>query len=137
MDKRVETIKKNLGRNYFISKDSRHIRWGYEPSGDFDFDNEMVKYHFVFVDDSDFDRKKIRDRIYEKISGIDSRICGICEVTGKVGNGKMGYLYTTFNSIVAPKFLKLGDIGIPVRFDRDLKSRKVLTVMDYIIRIYE
>lgn len=137
METKYKVIKKSLNKIYNIPKDIRHVRGGYEPSGNYEMERELVKYHFIIVDDSDYDRRKMRDTLYGKICKINSGLSDIFEVTGKVRGGKMGYLYSTFDSLTDPNILELKDIGVPVRFDRDLKSKKVLNVMDYIMRTYE
>lgn len=137
MDERVKKVKKEIGTIGQIPKKSKHIRWGYEPSKNFDIDYGLIYYHLAIVEDSDFDRKKIRDDIFSQLCQIDSRINQISEFELRVKNSRLKCLYVGFESIVAPKFLDLKKLNVPAKYDKEFKEKKVLKIEDYLKRIYE
>lgn len=120
-----------------IYRDSRHIRWGWEPSPEnFLMGDSLIRYHFVIVDDSEFDRKKVLKDIFEQLSEVDSRVIKVRELEGKMEDSKFDCLFATYDSKVAPTVLNLKKLGRPVKEDDKLAERKVLNLEDYLTPIY-
>lgn len=121
-----------------IPNSIRHIRWNWERSPEnFQMENYLVRYHFVVVDDSEFDRKTLLENIFQQISKVNSGIIKIRGKEGKVKNTKMKYSLVSFDSITSPTLLYLEKFNVPVKKDCQLCERKVLNIEDYVSRIYE
>ena len=119
-----------------ISKKSRHIRWNWEPSPE--NPKELVRYHFVIVDDRG--RKKIRNQILEQIQKITPGIEVIREgIEGRVMGTRLRYLFSTYDTVIAPEPINLYQIGKPVKRDFELRERikKGFNVEDYVANLYE
>jgi hypothetical protein len=121
-----------------IIKNKPHIIWNWEQSSDeFKLDDGLVRYHFLFADDSAFDKKNNLRKVYSTISEINSGIISVREKNGKIRNSNLSYLLVSFDSVVSPKILNFGEIHIPMKKDFQLCERMVLNIEDYIYRLYE
>ncbi|HJX50054.1 MAG TPA: hypothetical protein VJ438_01190, partial [Candidatus Nanoarchaeia archaeon] len=83
----------------------RHIRWNWEKSPD---NEEMVRYHFVVVDDKD--REGIMRRITEQLLAINP-IEPVREEEGKVKGTEFRYLFESYDTVVAPREISWTKIG--------------------------
>ncbi len=121
-----------------IPRKSRHIRWYQEISPDnFYMDHPMARYHFIVVDDSDYDRNKILNGIYAQISEIHSGLIKMERLNRKVKESRLGYKFVSVDTPVSPDVLNLKKFGLPVVWDSKLTERKVLNLEDYVQRLYE
>lgn len=120
-----------------LRKDQRHFRWNWEKSPDnFHMNDPMARYHFLFVDDSNFDIKKGLDRVLSQISALHPGVIPIREVKGNVNNSGMKYTLATYDTVISPISINFGDVGLPYNKDEQLKERKVLSIIDYVERLY-
>ena len=117
-----------------ISKTERHVRWNWEISPD---NNNLVRYHFVVVDDKN--RDMIMNSLVERISNfgiINFPVRLIRTRKGKVRNSGMSYLFQSYDSRIKQK----GFSGLekPTKRDLDLKERirRGYSIEDYVGRIY-
>jgi len=102
-----------------IARDERHVRWGYHKSPD---DETLMRYHFVVVDDKH--RREQMDELVAQLNFTGSAVPIRQDVTGRVGQSKMHFLFETFDSQTAPGMVNPGKLGKPVKFDRELYERK-------------
>ncbi|MCA9487879.1 MAG: hypothetical protein KC516_02870 [Nanoarchaeota archaeon] len=125
-----------MGKRIF--KKSRHIRWNWEQSPD---DSEMVRYHFVVVDDKDRDGKiaKIMHNALKK-SIVSYPFNPIREdLEGRVGNSGLRYLFETYDTKYSSEFMDPSKIFERVVKDPNLKERvrKGFSVEDYVADFYD
>lgn len=114
-----------------ISNRSRHIRWNWEQSSE---NSELVRYHFVVVDDKD--RSGILRRVIEQLSRWGDLI-PIRELEGKVIGSKHRYLFVTYDTQTAPREIDFSKVRKPVKKDLDLRERLRGNIEDYVAEIYE
>lgn len=127
-------VRYNFAAKKKIPKKSRHLRWNYEISEEnFQGNSPMVRYHFVVVGDRN---DVILKRILTNLSEIQEGIVQIRSCSGKVTGTKFKYLFVTYDSPIAPKFLKLDGIINYVKRDERLKERKIGKLEDYVDKLY-
>ena len=127
-------MEKSPGKRKLIFRKTRHIRWNYEVSEEnFQGNSKMVRYHFVIVGDRN---DVILNRILSQLTEVQQGIIPIRTSIGKIQGTKFRYLFVTYDSTVAPKFLKLENIIKFVKRDEKLAERKVGNIEDYVARIY-
>ncbi|HPD81570.1 MAG TPA: hypothetical protein PK357_00540 [Candidatus Pacearchaeota archaeon] len=117
-----------------INKKERHIRWNWEKSPD---DFELVRYHFVVVDDKDRKGKirKILDSISSEISSSYSFV-EIRSVEGKVEGTDFRYLFESYDTFYSPTLLNMNKLFKNAFKDKDLYERKRRNVEDYVADRY-
>lgn len=108
----------------------RHIRWNWEISPD---SQEMVRYHFVIVDDKD--REGIMRRITGQLLAINP-IEPIRKEEGKVKGTEFRYLFESYDTVVAPRMISWGNVRKIVKRDHELRERKVGNIEDYVANAY-
>ncbi|MDO8468120.1 MAG: hypothetical protein Q7S56_04205 [Nanoarchaeota archaeon] len=119
-----------------VSNNERHVRWNFEPSPDsMDWNDKRVRYHFVIVND------KYREGILGQLLSQLSSFKGIEEVRkieGKVAGTSLMYLFASYDSSAARRFLKFEKIVGNKDFKQDtsLIERKKGNIEDYVANIY-
>jgi len=108
----------------------RHVKWNWEKSPD---NEEMVRYHFVIVDDKD--REGIMRRITEQLLAINP-VQLIRSVEGKVKRTEFRYLFESYDTLVAPREISWEKVRKPIRRDAELRERKVGNIEDYVADAY-
>ena len=104
-----------------IKRTERHIRWNWEKSPD---DLEMVRYHFIVVDDKD--RDMIMNGLLEKllkVGPIEFPLQLIRSRQGKVLNSELRYLFQTYDSQVNPSRVRFTSLSKPIKRDLSLNER--------------
>jgi len=116
-----------------VYKDSRHIRWHFEQSPD---NPDLVRYHFVIVDDKN--RDVTLSNLIEQLS-ISGPVEFIRETIGRVKDSKLRYLFASYDSATAPRMINWFKMGKPIREDPELKERvqKGRNIEDYVANCYE
>lgn len=116
-----------------VPKNSRHIRWNWQPSPD---DSKIARYYFVIVDEVKGRRNKL-NKILQQFQEVSAGIDKIYDVKGKVKDSSFMYLFYVCDSRLAPDVLNLKNISKLVIQDQELYERKELDVKKYVERIYE
>lgn len=114
-----------------LKKSIRHIRWNWENSPD---SEDMVRYHFVIVDD------KFREGTMENIL-MQIQNFGSLEIVrseeGKVEGTKFRYLFHSYDSNVAPRILDWSKVkNCFVKRDSQLRERRRGFIEDYVFGLY-
>ncbi len=131
-----EEKKKNASFPKMVPKKSRHIRWNWEPSPE---NEEMVRYHFVVVDDKNRSEKIARVMSYAINKSIINQIFDPIrkDIEGKVKDSGLRYLFETYDSKYPPDFVDPKNVFKNVIKDSALVERKVLKMEDYVERLYK
>lgn len=134
MDK--EEKKKNVSSPKMVPKVSRHIRWNWEQSPE---NKEMVRYHFVVVDDKNRSEKIARVMSYAINKSIINQIFDPIrkDIEGRVKDSGLRYLFETYDSKYPPDFVNPKNVFKNVIKDSALVERKVLKIEDYVERLYK
>ncbi len=119
-----------------VPKNSRHVRYCAEPSGDFDFDHRMVKYHLVFVNDSKGIRRNL-GLIVENINEVSSGVNVNERLKGKVKNSDLQFLFVTLETPLNLEVLRLENLEVKLIKDSELYEREYTKIEDYVSRLYE
>jgi hypothetical protein len=116
-----------------ILKKDRHVRWNWEKSPD-DFD--LVRYHFVIVDDKDRKGKirKILDSIKKEVPNYS--FVPIRSVEGKVEGTDFRYLFESYDTYYSPSLLNMNKLFKNSIKDKDLYERKKGNIEDYVSNLY-
>jgi len=119
-----------------VPKKSRHIRWHWEKSPD---NEEMVRYHFIVVDDKDRAEKITRIISYAINKSIINHVFNPIrkDIEGRVKDSRLKYLFETYESKYPPEFVNPKNIFNNVIQDLALTERNVLSIEDYVERLYE
>lgn len=119
----------------YVKKNSRHIRWNYQKSPD---SPEMMRYHFIVVDDKNRKGKieEILNYAQEK-SIIGCTFEEIRSVEGKVKGTKYRYLFQTYDTKYVSSFLNPKNLFKNVLKDKQLYERERTSIEDYVAGIYE
>ena len=115
-------------------KKSRHVRWNWERSPD---NLDMVRYHFIIVDDKC--RKEKMTRIIDSIrSKISSNYAfeQVRSVEGKVGGTEFRYLFESHDTLYSPSLLDMNRLFKRNVRDVNLYERKVGNFEDYVDKLY-
>lgn len=113
-------------------RNSRHIRWNWGISPD---NPSFVRYHLIVVDDKD--RRGTMNQLLDQLQKFGGALELIRTQKGRVKDGKLRYLFQTYDSRTAPRMLTLNKIGKPAVQDLRLKERVRGSVEDYVRRLYE
>ena len=120
-----------------VKKKSRHIRWNWQRSPD---SAEMVRCHFIVVDDKNREEKieKILDSALNK-SIIHCMFNEIRSVEGKVRGSEFRYLFKTYDTSYTPKYLNPKAIFPLVIKDKELYERQkdFEGICKYVAKLYE
>lgn len=108
----------------------RHVRWNWERSPD---DDDMVRYHFVVVDDKD--RPGIVRRILEQLQECSS-VIPVRTAEGKVKDTEFRYLFESYDAPVAPKMIRWEQVSKRIIKDSDLRERTKGSIENYVASIY-
>ena len=119
-----------------LQNQTRHIRWNWEQSPDnVDVrDADLVRYHFIIVDDKNREGKL--NKILASLSRYGELI-PIRQVEGKVRGTDFRYLFASYDTPVRPDMLDFRGSERVVRRDSELRERKRGTIEDYVARLYE
>ncbi len=126
----------NLTKKFIFRE--RHVRYNYEVSPNSSLDNPLIRYHFVIVDDRFLDSKP--DMIvsnFQDKSIINFSFEKMVRAKGKFKDTGLEYLFVSYDSNCTPKFLDFKGVSSNILRDKNLKERKVLTIEDYVRRVYE
>lgn len=130
-------IMKNVTLNSLkkkFSKKDRHVRWNWERHPEY---LDLVRYHFVIVDDKYRELKieKIKDKFNSK-SIINYSFDTYREVEGKVENTYYRYLFVSLDTKAPDYFLDFNGISNNVKKDDNLRERKRGNIEDYVADLY-
>ena len=120
-----------------VKRTERHIRWNCEISSPYSErgeGEEMLRYHFVVVDDRD--REGIMNQLLERLRQFGGAVDVIREQYGDVKGSRLKYLFKTVDSRTASSALSFTGIGKPIKRDRDLRERERGNIEDYVDGIY-
>lgn len=117
-----------------ILKNSRHIRWNWERSPD---DFELVRYHFIVVDDKNRNGKVILilESLQKQIDPNYS-FSRIRSVEGKVAGTEFRYLFESYDTLYSPGLLNLSKLFKNTIKDKELYERKNGNIEDYVSNLY-
>ena len=131
---RVDKFLYTLGlRNFMVKRvmrAERHIRWNWERSSE---QSDLVRYHFVVVDDKD--REGTMNKLLSHLQ-YGGAIELIRVQMGRVKGGELWYLFQTYDSRMRPDMLDFSKIGKPVRKDPDLRERTRGSIENYVANLY-
>jgi len=118
-----------------VYKKSRHVRWNWEQSPD---NEELVRYHFIIIDDKYREGKleRIKSNIKEK-SIINYSFEEIRRTGGKVVGTDFRYLFVTCDTAYTHTYVSFEGVSKNIRKDPDLRERKRGDIEDYVADLYE
>lgn len=114
-----------------VMRKERHVRWNWEQSPD---NPDLVRYHFVVVDDRD--REGIMARIIGQLQ-MSGPLDLIRRVEGGVGGSKLRYLFESYDCSAGSKMIDWNKVGKKIRDDERLKERVRGDIVDYVAKLYE
>ncbi|MAH03589.1 hypothetical protein CMI39_02265 [Candidatus Pacearchaeota archaeon] len=115
-----------------IFKNSRHIRWNWEPSPDTD---NYGRFQIIIVNDKN--RRGIMNKFLEQLQQVPGIIIIRKNIEAKVKESKYRYLFETYDSPIALKEIKWEKIGDKIKRDTNLYERQKGSIEDYVARMYE
>ncbi len=132
-EKLVVLVMKYIPLRKYVLRDSRHIRWNWERSP---VEEGLIRYHFIVVNDKG--RERIMDKILAQLQKVSPGIESIRKLEGRVANSKMGYLFESFDSSLAPSVIDWKGLGT-IKRDPELYERKKGSenIKDYVADFYE
>lgn len=122
-----------------IPKKSRHIRFNFEKSEDnFHMGNPLTSCYFAIIDKRAAYRKEIKSKIENQMMKVNPWVIPTgSEFNIKVKESEWGLLYVTYDAMVSPESIDFSKLGIKYKIDYKMSRKEVLTIEDYLIRIYE
>ena len=118
---------------------SKHVRWNYEQSKDnFHGDIPLTRYYLAIVDNRSSNREEILNKIVDNMNQVNSWVIPVGKnLDFKVKDSEWGLLFAIYDALVPQESLGFLKAGIKSKRDYKLCEKKVLTIEDYLRRIYE
>jgi hypothetical protein len=140
MDKNIKSLEKMTKTINQIPLKSKHVLWNYGPSED-NFDSDQIPFTRLYcaaIDNRSAYRKNTKSKIFDMLSKENSGVVQIgSDVEFKVKESEWGLLYFIFDARASLESLNFKENGIVAKRDYDLKKKDVLTIVDYLERIYK
>lgn len=136
MENKIKKLKKFMEPKKFVFK-NRHVRYNWQISPETYGDRKLLRYHFVIADDRFLDEKPSRIiENFQNKSIINFSFEEVRRIKGKFKDTGLDYLLISYDTNATPKFLDFKGISNNIFKDNNLIERKVLSVEDYVQRMY-
>lgn len=128
----IKTIKE-------IPLKSKHVRWNFEKSEDnFHMETPLTRYYFAIIDNREANRKEISSKIANQLMQSSSWVIPVEQGFNlKVKNSDWGLLFVIYDALAGCENLNFSKLNIASKRDYKLCKKEVLSLEDYLTRIYE
>ena len=118
---------------------SRHVRWNFEKSEDnFHMGNPLTRYYFAIIDNREANRKELSNKIANQLMKSNYWVIPVEQGFNlKVKNSEWGLSFVVYDALASYENLNFSKLNVVSKRHYKLCKKEVLSIEDYLTRIYE